>query len=174
VVLARLWGPDRYGWFNYLFVIITLSGVVADFGLDVLLTRSVASGIKGIPRALLHLKFATVFGSLAIFGVFAMCFSDGLVKPFLLLLIGGMLFSSTNFLNGFLRGIDRLDLEAKVGLVQKCTFVLGSIWGAWFLNYGLLWVTLCYLSTHVLGFFLTWRVILPYRPLILKDALPQD
>ena len=61
VVLARLWGPDRYGWFNYLFVIITLSGVAADFGLDVLLTRSVAAGIKGIPRALLHLKFITIF-----------------------------------------------------------------------------------------------------------------
>jgi len=174
VVLARLWGPDRYGWFNYLFVIITLSGVTADFGLDVLLTRSVAAGIKGIPRALLHLKFITILGSLATFGAFAMCSPDELVKPFLLLLIGVLFFSSTNFLNGFLRGIDRLDLEAKVGLVQKCTFVLGSIWGVWFLNYGLLWVGLCYLSTHVLGFFLTWRVVFPYRPLILKDALPQD
>ena len=174
VVLARLWGPDRYGWFNYLFVIIALSGIVADFGLDVLLTRSVASGIKGIPRALLHLKFITVFGSLGTFSALALCSSSGFVKPFLLLLMGGLFFSSTNFLNGFLRGVDRLDLEAKVGLVQKSIFVLGSVWGVWFLNYGLLWVGLCYLGTHVLGFILTWRVIFPYRPLILKNALPQD
>ena len=103
VVLARLWGPDRYGWFNYLFVIITLSGIAADFGLDVLLTRSVASGIKGIPRTLLRLKFITVFGSLATFSALALCSSSGFVKPFLLLLTGGLFFSSTNFLHGFLR-----------------------------------------------------------------------
>ena len=174
VALARLWGPDRYGWFNYLFVIITLSGVMADFGLDVLLTRSVASGTRAIPRGLLNLKFITVSGSLAVFGAAAWWFPAGLSRPFLLLLAGVLLFSSTNFLNGFLRGIDRLDLEAKVGLLQKSTFVLGSIFGVWIMQYGLLWVGLCYLISHALGFCLTWGLMLPYRPLILRDALERD
>ena len=171
VALARLWGPDRYGWFNYIFVIITLSGVMADFGLDVLLTRSVASGIKRIPRGLLNLKFVTVSGSMAVFGAAAWWFPAGLSRPFLLLLAGVLLFSGTNFLNGFLRGIDRLDLEAKVGLLQKSTFVLCSIFGVWVMHYGLLWVGLCYLISHVLGFCLTWGLMLPYRPLVLRDAL---
>ena len=174
VVLARLWGPDRYGWFNYLFVIITLSGVMADFGLDVLLTRSVASGTRAIPRRLLNCKFVTVLGSLAVFGAAAWCFPAGLSKPFLLLFAGVLLFSITNFLNGFLRGIDRLDLEAKVGLLQKSTFVLGSIFGVWVMHYGLPWVGLCYLISHALGFCLTWGLMLPYRPLILRDALERD
>jgi len=172
VVLARLWGPDRYGWFNYLFVVITLSGVLADFGLDVLLTRTVASApnTKRIPRHILNSKFLTLSGSMIVFCVFAMWFPAGLVSPFLLLLVGVLLFSATNFLNGFLRGIDRLDLEAKVGLLQKITFVLASVCGVWFMHLGLLWVGFCYLVSHALGLCCTWGLMTPYRPLISRDV----
>jgi PST family polysaccharide transporter len=88
---------------------------------------------------------------------------------FRLLLLGVAALSGTSFLNGLLRGIDRLDVEAKIGLVQKILFAGGSAAGVWAREYGPDWVGFCYLGSHIVAFGLTaaWlarRSLLLVRP----------
>ena len=169
VVLARVWGADRFGWFNYLYILITMGGLFANFGLDVLLTRSVAGGLHGIWLPLLRLKWVALLGGLVIFSVLAWSLPQGLRAPYFTLLVGVLIFSGTVFLNGLLRGLDRLDLEAKIGLFQKIVFVLSSLAGVWMQGYGLLWVGGCYLGSQVLTFGLTW-IVIPQKSIIIKQA----
>ena len=57
LVLARWWGIDQFGQFNYLFAYAAVCGLCCDFGLDVLLTRYVAREGPITPRSFLTIKF---------------------------------------------------------------------------------------------------------------------
>ena len=154
LVLARAWGAEQFGLFNYLFAFTAVSGIFADFGLDVLLTRHIAKDGCRIPSTLFPIKFAvTTFMLLSCFFV---GMKLGLPMAALALMLAGVcLLSWTTFLNAFFRGIERLDLEAKIGFLQKMFFVGGSLCGVLFWDGHIVWVASSYLASHAMALIIT-------------------
>lgn len=48
IVLARYYGPEQYGQISYLIALTAIFGSVASFGLDELIPRDLASGVKAL------------------------------------------------------------------------------------------------------------------------------
>ena len=154
-VLGRTWGAEAFGEFNFLYAYAAIWGIFFDFGLDLPITRFVSVGGKGIPAALVKIKFLVVaigFG-LSIGLALVLRLSDFTVV--IVLLFGVFLLSSTNFINGLLRGLERLDIEAKIGFLQKIVFVALAVSGVFWYEGNLLWVAGSYFFSHVLGFSFT-------------------
>lgn len=160
LVLARCWPVETFGRFNFLFAFISISGIFFDFGLDVLLTRFVAcSKQTDIPIALLVLKGMVVLIFFPLFVALGMRVGvPG--KELITFLLGVLALSLTALLNGVLRGMDRLDLEGRIGLGQKLIFTIGAVFGVIYWQQGILWVGQCYLVSHLLALGLTgWQVL---------------
>jgi O-antigen/teichoic acid export membrane protein len=157
LVLARWWGVEEFGQFNYLFAYVAVCGLCCDFGLDVLLTRHVAHSGPQTPKVFLITKFLVTTGSFVVFLVLG--WSLDMPIAVIALLFGVVLLSCTNFCDGILRGEDRLDIEAKIGVVQKIVFVGGSVLGVIFLGAQMLWVALCYLLSQGFGLVITARIL---------------
>lgn len=160
VFLGRAWGVEQFGAFNYFYTFAGFFGIVIDFGLDILLTRMISAGERGIDRHLILLKAGVIILAGIIFSGVAMIVGTNGNVPVLGLLMAGVIFlSSTTFLNGVLRGLDRLDVEAVIGLVQKGLFVSAAAGGAIIYGLGPWWAALIYLGSHILAFMLTlWRI----------------
>lgn len=126
LLLARHWGPAQFGEFNVLFAFAAISGVIADFGLDVLITRRTAGRGQRIGPSLVRMKAFTTLGAWFLFMLAAPFLGLAMLET-LLLLSGAAALSVTGFLNGLLRGVGRLDLEAKLGLAQKTAFFVGGV-----------------------------------------------
>ena len=156
-MLARWWGIDQFGQFNYLFAYAAVCGLCCDFGLDVLLTRRVAASGPWTPKVFVVTKCLVMFGSFVFF--LALGWMLDMSITVIALLCGVVLLSCTNFGDGILRGKDRLDIEAKIGVLQKIVFVVGSLLGVVFWGAQMLWVALCYLISHGLGLIVTARVL---------------
>jgi O-antigen/teichoic acid export membrane protein len=160
VLLGRAWGVEMFGRFNYLFTFAGFFGIVIDFGLDILLTRMIASGKTGIDQHLIIIKAVVIGLAVLIFAAIAVLAGITGDGPVLGLLMAGVVFlSSTTFLNGLLRGLDRLDVEAGIGLLQKTLFVSGAAGGALVYGFGPAWAAFFYLATHILGFLFTLWLI---------------
>ncbi|WP_253180950.1 oligosaccharide flippase family protein [Candidatus Marithrix sp. Canyon 246] len=80
-----------------------------------------------------------------------------------LLGLGMLLLSLTTLLNGIFRSLERLDLEAKIGIIQKIWFFSASLIGVALLEQGMLWVAAAYFSSHLIGLSLTFVLIIKYR-----------
>jgi O-antigen/teichoic acid export membrane protein len=74
-----------------------------------------------------------------------------------------LLLSLTTLLNGIFRSLERLDLEAKIGIFQKLWFFSASVIGVVWLEQGMFWVAAAYFSSHLIGVSLTLILILKYR-----------
>lgn len=154
VVLARFWGGELFGEFNYLYAYAAFWGIFFDFGLDVIITRVVAGGKQRVPVELARIKAAVVFlGALTALGLGTVLVRGNLVIV-AVLLFGVALFSCANFINGYLRGIERLDIEAKIGLAQKALFVAAVLAGV-AKGGGMLWVACSYTGSQALALVLT-------------------
>jgi len=160
-VLGRYWSVQGFGQFNYIFAYVSIAGIFIDFGLDVLLTRNIAHSSGNIPTSYWKLKFlcSTIFFScFFILGLF-------LAIPtiiLLTLLAGSLALSFTAFLNALLRAQDKLDVEAKIGIIQKGIFILVSIYGVSVLQMHMLWVAQCYAISHFVGLAFTLFSIKKY------------
>ena len=152
VVLARFWGGATFGEFNYLYAYAAFWGIVFDFGLDVIITRLVAAGRSRVPGELARIKIFVVSAGVLIALALALT-RDGL-GVIAALLIGVILFSCTNFINGYLRGIERLDIEAKIGLMQKVLFISASLAGVTY-GAGMFWVACAYAGSQAAALTLT-------------------
>ena len=154
LLLARAWGAEQFGLFNYLFAFTAISGIFADFGLDVLLTRHIAKDGCRIPSTLFPVKL--VVTTLMLLACFFMGMKFGLPKKALALMIAGVcLLSWTTFFNAFLRGIERLDLEAKIGFLQKVIFVGLALCGVLWQDAHIVWVAASYLASHAIALMVT-------------------
>jgi O-antigen/teichoic acid export membrane protein len=160
VLLGRAWGVEQFGRFNYVYTFAAFFGIVVDFGLDILLTRSVASGSAGIDRSLFAIKGVVfVFFGFVFAGIALIMDIDKSFHVLLLLMAGVVFLSATTFLNGVLRGLERLHIEAVIGLAQKVLFVSAAGGGALIYGFGPAWAALLYLASHVLAFIITfWYV----------------
>jgi len=163
LTLARCWGAGPFGRFNFLYAYAATWGILFDFGLDLLLTRFVSARGGGIPSSLIRVKA----GVLAV--GYLLCLATarwaGWAEfPVLAVLAAGVaLFSVTTFVNGFLRGMERLDVEAGISLAQKVTFMIPALLGVLYAQQSLAWVAAAYMGSHVLGLMATMAYVWP-RP----------
>ena len=67
------------------------------------------------PRVFVVTKFVIIFGSFTMFAVLSWILHMPIAV--MVLLFGVVLLSCTNFGDGILRGKDRLDIEAKIGVL---------------------------------------------------------
>lgn len=74
-----------------------------------------------------------------------------------------LLLSLTTLLNGIFRSLERLDLEAKIGIFQKLWFFAASVIGVVLLEQGMFWVAAAYFSSHLIGVSLTLILIIKYH-----------
>jgi O-antigen/teichoic acid export membrane protein len=81
-----------------------------------------------------------------------------------------LLLSLTTLLNGIFRSLERLDLEAKIGIFQKLWFFVASLIGVVLLEQGMFWVAAAYFSSHLIGLSLTVVLIIKYRWFNLSDS----
>ena len=154
VLLARYWGGPVFGEFNYLYAYAAFWGIVFDFGLDVIITRLVAAGRRHVPGELARIKIFVVAAGVLVALALALALAHGGLGVVTTLLIGVVLFSCTNFVNGYLRGIERLDIEAKIGLMQKVLFIGAALAGVT-TGAGMLWVAIAYAGSQAAALALT-------------------
>jgi len=171
-VLGRYWSVQGFGQFNYIFAYVSIAGIFIDFGLDVLLTRNIAHSSGNIPTSYWKLKFlcSTIFFS--VFFILGLFLAIPIIV-LLTLLAGSLALSFTAFLNALLRARDKLDVEAKIGIIQKGIFILASIYGVSVLQMHMLWVAQCYAMSHFVGLALTLFSIKKYT-LINPQETNQD
>lgn len=168
LVLARWWGPEAFGQFNYLFAYAAICGVCCDFGLDTLLTRRVARAGPWTPRGFVVAKIGVVLGFFFLF--LAGGWVLGMPPTVFVLLLGVVLLSLTSFADGIVRGMDRLDIEARIGILQKLVFIGGSITGVMVWDGGGIWVAVCYLVSHAFALAATVKVALARTWLRLSEG----
>jgi O-antigen/teichoic acid export membrane protein len=154
-VLGRTWGAEVFGEFNFLYAYAAIWGIVFDFGLDLPLTRFVSAQGKGIPAALLRIKLFVVLVGFGLSIGLALLLRLSHFGVVMVLLCGVFLLSGTNFVNGLLRGLERLDIEAKIGFLQKVVFVALAVSGVLWFQKGLLWVAGSYFVSHIFGLAVT-------------------
>lgn len=135
VIAARLLGQERFGLYAFAGSFAAILATMADFGLQLHLTREIARGGSGaVLRAASRAKFALTLLSVGVLLAGAMFYPRPEVRG-LLLLAGAVLITQSwcEFWNAYFRGRQRLAEEARLGLLLVG---IGSILGITFLLRG--------------------------------------
>lgn len=120
LLLARLWGPQTFGTFAFVFSVCALLMLVVDFGFSLYLMREVAATPARAGALLaqsLRAKLVLCLPLLVLAGVAWLAVGSATLPPalFSALLISALLMSFVDFLAAPLRALGRYDLET--GLV---------------------------------------------------------
>ena len=161
-LLARWQGAETFGRYSFAFSYALLFAVVADLGVNVIVTREIARRpgqlANDVPR-LLGLKLAAAVIYLGVLAASLALTREGREAPGLILAMGVLVTGLTTFdsLNALLSGVERMDLEAVAKLLQK----LGPLVG----------MTIGYMSTHTFAGIVTGLVSGTLVSLLLTHAL---
>ncbi len=134
-IIARYYGPEIFGQFSLAHTIATISILLGDFGLDLLLTTEISrnrNNAGALFQKFYSLKFLFSFTALLLMWGLSL-FGDFSTDTKLLILIFSfyMLFTTlTNFLYAFYKGFEKLEYETKVAFI---------------INVGLLFITIIFL-----------------------------
>ena len=153
IFLGRIWGPDVFGRFSFIYAFASLYGIFSDIGSDLLAARITAQK-QAVPRSLVRLKLSILVVNFILF-MLAGVFLGVEIYPLFFFLLGVLALSACSFLNGILRGSHRLDIEARLGIVQKLLFVSMVFFVCIFDRIGILAVSLIYFFTQWLCLFFT-------------------
>ena len=128
VVMANQWSAEEFGQFSALFAFIAVYALIVDLGLDFYLTKRAAQeSTKAFTKNLVLFKlFTSLFISL-LFLVIGWL----LAYPFwalLWMMLGGLTLNVSLFFSCYLRGTDKLQLEAIISLIKNLLFAAGACW----------------------------------------------
>ncbi|MFH1458938.1 MAG: flippase [Candidatus Omnitrophota bacterium] len=154
IILARYLGVLAFGQFSYLFALVMLFEVMADFGLDNLMIREISQDkqkTKNLLSSVLTLKIITGFISFCALFMFVFFFrkQDILIRSALLAGLAVFFHSLANTFNSVFTAEERLDLKALFNIVAKL-FLLVLIIITIKLNFGLFVVFGAFLSAEIL------------------------
>lgn len=136
LLLARLWGPELFGTFAFVFSVCALLTLLVDFGFAVFLLREVAAApeqagplVAASLRAKLALCAVLLLAAIAV----AALLGPKLLPPglFLVLLLATVLMSFADFFIAPLRALGRYDLETGVVTVSNTLLFLLAGGVAW-------------------------------------------
>ncbi len=134
-IIARYYGPDIFGQFSLAHTIATISILLGDFGLDLLLTTEISRDRKNagtLFQKFYSLKFLFSFTALFVMWGLSLFGNFSTATKLLILIFSFYMFFTTltNFLYAFYKGFEKLEYETKVSLI---------------INGGLLFVTIIFL-----------------------------
>lgn len=159
IFLGRAWGPDLFGRFTFMYAYASFYGIFSDIGSDLLAARITAEK-QGIPESLLRLKIGILAVNFLLFMSAGIYLNLALTTLFFFL-AGVSALSFYSFLNGILRGNHRLDMDAKLGMLQKVLLVTCVITGCLYWNLSILGVAVIYFMSQLLCLIMTmvgaWR-----------------
>lgn len=124
LLLARLWGPELFGTFAFVFSVCALLTLLVDFGFATFLLREVAAAPEragDLLAAGMRAKLALCLLSLAAALAVALLLGPGTLPPalFAMLLTATVLMSFADFFIAPLRALGRYDLETGVVTVAN-------------------------------------------------------
>lgn len=168
IILARAWGPERFGVFMYAFTLTSLAALVADYGFAAQLMREVARAPAQLGEALSAVLSAKLMLLVPVLLV-AIGFSILRDVPpadsavLWVLLAGGLVGSFAESYIAVFRGLNRYHEETVIMLWVNLLHIGGICWLLW-LGSGVLGVAWAIFASRVLFLLMSWRSLRRLRP----------
>ncbi len=186
ILITRDFGVNGYGTYNIILVYLSLFGVVADFGLQVLLSREIANNKNYHHRfrAILGLRITStiIFFLLSFLLLFVLPYDLIIKKGILIYSIGMFFYMLNNLIFAFFQNRIEVYKNSIAEVIGRIIVLIGVVILIK-LNLGILWVIWASVLGMVIGFFINYGFILKkffLYPVIdfkiwkavLKDAIP--
>ena len=170
IVMARMWGPERFGTFMYWFTATSLSGLIVDYGFGQQLMREIGHDKTQTRRLLsgvFSAKYLLTAGMVSLFGLVSLS-PWGQTQPlalFWVLLLACVASSFADTLNAAFRGLGQYHEETVIAAwVNFLHF--GLVLGLLVLDYGVVAVATGFLISRILFLLLALRA---YKRLVPVD-----
>ncbi|MEF7616503.1 oligosaccharide flippase family protein [Aquincola sp. MAHUQ-54] len=139
LLLARLWGPEVFGNYSFLFSCSALLVLIVDFGFPLYLVREVSLRRNNAPEIVARAFQAKTILCLllvALVAVSALLLHDSMAFVWLALslLSAAIANSYAEFFLAPLRSLGRFDLEAKLVLSANALYLVTCCGAAWFIG----------------------------------------
>jgi O-antigen/teichoic acid export membrane protein len=176
LLLARVWGPEHFGSFSFVFSVSALLMLTVDFGFSTFLLREIAAESDKAPQLIAHglrakLVLTAVMSAAAVIVAIVLGSHALPLALFLLLLSAALLLSFAEFCNVPLRAIGRYDLETLLATAGNTLqfFLAGGI--AW-LGGAPVAVAGAMVVSRVLYLIASWRTLAHVVPLLRVRQVP--
>ncbi|WP_294766058.1 oligosaccharide flippase family protein [uncultured Rhodoferax sp.] len=161
IVMARMWGPERFGSFMYLFTITSLVGLIVDYGFGQQLMRDIGydkNKTRHIMSGVLAAKLLLSVGVVAVSAIVSVT-PWGASQPvgvFWILLATCIASSFAETYTCVFRGLGQYQEETRIAAwVNFLHF--GAVLALLFMDYGVTAVALGFLTSRILFLILTLR-----------------
>lgn len=131
-IIARFYGAEIFGQFTYSFTVVTIFLILADFGIDILLTVELPRN-KNNPHSifqnLLQVKLIFIFISFLLLFVYAFIVKTSSTSSWLLVILSFYLVSSSilNYIFAFFRGLEKFEIETKITFYYNLSLLIGIL-----------------------------------------------
>jgi O-antigen/teichoic acid export membrane protein len=168
IVLARAWGPEKFGVFMYGFTLTTLVSLIADYGFSQQLMREVAAAPAHFARVLAAVMSAKIMiVSILVLGAIGMTiFNGGTAEAnavLWVLLLGGLIGSFAETYIAVFRGLRKFH-EETVTMAWVNVLHLITICVLLWLGVGVLGVAWGILMSRLVFLVLSWRTFRRLHP----------
>ena len=178
VLLARYWSVAEFGRFNALFALAAIYGLVMEFGLDFYVTKQTAlidashsddsndsdaanSQHNPYSHALVAFRCTAALLTGVVFVAIGW-WLDYPLLPLVLFIVGAFTLNLAHFFCCYLRGIEKLSVEAIISLIRNIAFVVLAFVGV-SLGQSVVWVAGCYFAVNVVFIVASFAVIKRYQ-----------
>jgi O-antigen/teichoic acid export membrane protein len=176
LLLARVWGPDLFGTFTFVFSVSALLMLTVDFGFSTFLLREIAADYDKAPLLIVQglrakLVLTAVMSAAAVILAIVLGSHALPLALFLLLLLAALLLSFAEFCNAPLRAIGRYDLETLLATAGNTLqfFMAGGI--AW-LGGSAVAVAGGMVVSRIVYLIASWRTLADAVPLLPLRQVP--
>ncbi len=188
ILVARHLGPENYGPFSFIFAIVAVIHMVADFGLTQILVREISRNKARLDEILgAVVPLVTVFAAIgfAVIAVTAELLSMSVAATQAMYILGVsvlMTFHAAVY-GAVSRAFEQMGINAAVLVLQRI-FLFALTLLALAYDAGLPGIALCFLGERVLQWLLsrlivrmkysryTWRIDVPYWRYLVTEGLP--
>jgi O-antigen/teichoic acid export membrane protein len=161
VVMARIWGPDKFGSFMYLFTTTSLIALIVDYGFSQQLMRDIGfdkTNIRELITGVMSAKLMLTSGIILVFGIVSIT-PWGQQQPlsvFWILLMTCIVSSFADTFNAVFRGLGHYKAETNITFCVNLVH-FGFVFGLLVAGQGVIEVALGFLVSRILFFYLTLR-----------------
>jgi len=161
LIIARFYGPEKFGQFTYAHTLATIFILFADFGFDVLLTTEVAKNrdkLKDIFESFFSFKVLFALIAISVMSVISI-FQDISQTTRTLIFIFSLYTGFTALMNyffDFFNGMERLQYETKISFVINLIIIFLILFLAYF-KFSIIIIASTFVLTRMIGFFLSMK-----------------
>lgn len=170
IVMARIWGPEKFGSFMYLFTATSLIALIVDYGFGQQLMRDIGydqAKTRELIAGVMTAKLTLTAGMVIVFGLVTLT-PWGQQQPLILfwiLLLTCITSSFADTFNAVFRGLGQYKEETHIAFWVNLVH-FGFVFGLLALGRGVIEVALGFLISRILFLFLTLRTyhrLVPYN-----------